>query len=197
MTRWIDDPDGGRDRGPRAIARAWIEVCVRPRRFFRTGIAPADQAPGLTFAACVVFVAATTHALTAPDPYPVLAGQPVASGVLWVGLLVVLVAPLVLHLLAAVETVLLIVLVPDRGGISETVQVIAYASAPCVLAGVPIPELRVLCTLYASILLILGFAEVHDASLPVAVGLSVIPALVAFGYGFGGVAAAETLLVAR
>ena len=50
MTTWVENPTGGRDRGPRNLVRAWIEVLVRPQQFFRNGVAPGDQAPGLVFA---------------------------------------------------------------------------------------------------------------------------------------------------
>ncbi|PSQ39591.1 hypothetical protein BRD13_02695, partial [Halobacteriales archaeon SW_5_70_135] len=56
MTQWVEEPSGGRDRGPVALVRAWAEVLARPFRFFETGVAPDDQAPGLVFAAAVVLV---------------------------------------------------------------------------------------------------------------------------------------------
>ena len=56
MTQWVEDVEGGRQRGLRGLAKAWIEVLVRPRRFFAEGIAPGDQGPGLTFAIAIVLV---------------------------------------------------------------------------------------------------------------------------------------------
>jgi hypothetical protein len=102
-------------------------------------------------------------------------------------------APTALHLVAAVQTVLLAVAVPERAGVSETVQVLAYASAPCVLAGVPVPTVRVISTAYAAILFVLGLATVHDVSVPRASVLGALPASLAFGLGFRGFAAASTV----
>ncbi|MEM4781187.1 MAG: YIP1 family protein [Halalkalicoccus sp.] len=201
MTQWVSDPTGGRERGPRAVARAWIEVLVRPRRFFRVGIAPADQAPGLVFAVCVVAVASALRLALAGETilgtaYPTLGGRPVLSVLLVFSLLVVLVAPLALHLAAALQTLLLLSFAPDRAGVSETVQVIAYATAPCVFVGVPIPAIQAVAAGYGAVLFALGVSVVHSVSIPRAVALCALPAAAVFGIGFGGFEAAEAAFVA-
>jgi hypothetical protein len=193
VTQWVENPTGGRDRGPTALARAWVEVLVRPRRLFRSAVAPADQAPGLVFAGTVVLIEELTRVLTGTAAYPVLGGQPTASTVLWLALATVLVAPAALHLTAALQTVILIPFAPDRAGVSETVQVLAYAAAPCVFVGLPYPKLRVVATAYGALLLVVGVSEVHDVSLPRAAALASIPAVLVFGYGFRGFAAASTV----
>lgn len=193
MTTWIEDPTGGRDRGPRALGRAWFEVMVRPRRFFRTGVAPGDQAPGLTFLLVVVAcVEATRYALEA-DAYPSLSVAWPLEAAFWLSLVVLLVAPLSLHAVAAVQTLLLMATVPDRTGVSQTVQVLAYATAPCVFAGIPIPIVRVLCAAYGAVLLIVGLRVVHGTTLGRAVLAGAIPAALIFGYGFRGASALAAL----
>ena len=194
VTQWVENPTGGRDRGPVALARAWAEVLVRPRRFFRAGIAPGDQAPGLIFAAVVVLLEELTRLALIPDVYPVVAGQPVASRALFLALAVVLVMPAVLHLTAALQTLILMATAPDRGGVSETVQVLAYATAPCVFAGPEIPALRVVCTAAGAALLVVGTVEVHDLPYWKAVPVVAVPAAIVFGYGFRGFGAAGALL---
>lgn len=200
MTQWVENPRGGRARGPTGLARAWGEVLVRPWRFFRVGIAPGDQAPGLAFAAAVVLVEEASRFALVEGAYPVFAGRPLVSAALALAVAVVLVAPAALHLTAALVTVLLAVLTwlgdfaPDRGGVSETVQVLAYAAAPCVFAGAAVPVLRVLCTAYGTALLVVGLSTVHDISVPRAIVVAVLPAALVFGYGFRGFAAAATLL---
>ncbi|MFB6142555.1 MAG: YIP1 family protein [Halorientalis sp.] len=194
MTKWVENPTGGRERGPVAIARAWTEVMVRPRRFFRTGVAPGDQAPGLVFAGLVVLVSEATRMALVADAYPVLPGQPIASRALLLALAVVVVTPAALHLTTALQTLILRPFVADRGGVSETVQVFAYATAPCVLAGVPVPALRVVCALYGSVLLVVGIDERHGVGFPTVVPLTAVPAAVIFGYGFRGFLAAEQVL---
>lgn len=199
MTRWVEDPVGGRNRGPVAILRAWVGVLIAPRQFFRGAVAPGDQAPGLVFGGAVVLVEETTRYALIEGARPVFAGRPLASAALAVGVAVVLVTPAVLHLVAAIETVLLagltnvIGFAPDRGGVGETVQVVAYAAAPCALAGAPIPLLRAVCAGYAAVLLIVGLAIVHRMSYPKAVIAAVLPAALVFGYGFRGFAALVTL----
>ncbi|WP_255167236.1 YIP1 family protein [Natrononativus amylolyticus] len=186
MTRWIENPEGGRDRGPRALARAWVEVLVRPWRFFRAAVSPGDQAPGLTFLMTVVLVSETTRFLLVPGVYSLEGVSRPIAGLFWLSLVVLLVAPLALHLVSALQTLVLMVVVEDRAGISQTVQVIAYSTAPCALAGIPVPELRALLACYGAVLLIVGLRIVHDTSLLRATVAGAVPAALVFGYGFRG-----------
>jgi hypothetical protein len=214
----VEDPAGGRERGPRGLARAWIEVIARPRRFFENGVAPGDQAPGLVFAVGVSLVYVSARFALVPASRPSLFGGMAAS--VLVGLLVagLIVAPAALHLVAALQTLLLMALAPERGGVSETVQLLAYAAAPCALAGVGAhPALvdatvaalgadaaahlesvvagwRLLCTAWGAGLLVLGTSVVHDVPLGRAAVAAALPALVVFGYLFGGVFAFETVV---
>lgn len=194
MTTWVREPRGGRDRGPRAIGRALLEVLVRPRRFFRTGVAPGDQAPGLTFAMAVVAVEEATRLSLVPGAIPRIAGGPVLSAALVLSVAVVLVSPLAIHLVAGVQTILLVPFSTERGGVSETVQVVGYATAPCVLAGIPSPELRLVCTAYGAWLYAVGLGTVHRLGGRRAAVLGAVPAALLFGYGFRGFAALATLL---
>jgi hypothetical protein len=193
VTTWVENPRGGRERGPRGLARAWVEVLVRPRRFFRNGVAPGDQAPGLVFAACVALGYASLRFALAPGGIPALGGGGALSVVLVLAAVGLFVAPAALHLLAALQTLLLVAFVPDRGGVSETVQVVAYAAAPCLLSGIPSPGLRVVCALYGATLLALGVSEVHDASPVRAAAVTAPTSFLLFGLGFHGVSAATTL----
>lgn len=205
MTQWVENPTGGRDRGPVAVARAWGEVLVRPRRFFEVGVAPGDQAPGLVFAAVVVLLeeagryAVVTLAerglvSTGPFAYPSIGGF--SPGVALLALLatIVFVMPATVHLTAALQTVILIPFAKDRGGISETVQVLCYAMAPCVLAGLPSPELRVLVTAWGAVLYFVGTSVIHDVGPAKALLVGALPAAVVFGYGFRGFDALSLLL---
>ena len=194
MTQWVENPSGGRERGPVALARAWVEVLVNPRRFFERAIAPGDQAPGLVFAMVVVFVEEATRFALVPGAAPTLGGSPTLSAVFGLLVATLFVAPAVLHLTAALQTVLLVVVVPDRAGISETVQVIAYATAPCVLAGIPNPWVRATCAVYGAVLFLGGLRVVHGTSLVRAFVSGAIPAALVFGYAFRGFAALTELL---
>ncbi len=193
MTQWIENPSGGRDRGVRALARAWLEVLVRPRRFFRVGVAPGDQAPGLVFLMTVVLVSETSRYLLVEGAYPSLPIARPLEGAFWLSLVVLFVAPLSLHLVSAVQTLFLALFVPDRAGISQTVQVIAYSTAPCVFAGIPVPGVRLVCAAYGAVLLIVGLQVVHETSLVRATLAGVVPAALVFGSGFHGFAALEAL----
>lgn len=195
MTTWVEEPRGGRDRGPRAIARAWVEVLLRPRRFFRVAVAPGDQAPGLTFAMGVVLVEESVRLALSPAAIPSVTGSRPLSAALVVAVAVLIVTPAALHLVSALQTLALMVLAADRAGVSETVQVLAYASAPCVFAGVPSPGVRVAATAYAAVLLVVGLRTVHRMDSRRAALAAAVPAAIVFGYGFRGFAALETLLV--
>jgi hypothetical protein len=195
MTQWVENPTGGRERGPRGLLRAWVEVLVRPTRFFRNGVAPGDQAPGLAFGMAVVLVAESVRIWLVPEAVPQVAGGWTASALLSLVVATLFVAPLALHLVAAVESVALVLLVPAerRAGVSETVQVIAYAAAPCVFAGVPVPAVRLACAAWGALLLAVGTSVRNDASPLVALAASAVPAALVFGYGFRGFAAAAAV----
>ncbi|GGJ03768.1 hypothetical protein GCM10008995_11970 [Halobellus salinus] len=193
MTTWVENPTGGRDRGPRGLTRAWIEVLVRPRQFFRNGVAPGDQAPGLVFAVAVAVAYTVGLFAFVPSRIPEWALGPGVSAGVALALVTVVVAPATLHLTAALQTVVLILTVRDRAGVSETVQVIAYAAAPCVIAGVPVPAVRAGCALYAGALLVVGLREVHGTTTARATVAGVIPATLLFGTAFGGVDAGLAL----
>ncbi|WP_256297268.1 YIP1 family protein [Haloarchaeobius salinus] len=194
MTQWTEDPEGGRARGPTGLARAWFEVLVRPRRFFTNGIGPSDQAPGLVFAMVVVLVEESVRFALVDDAYPIIAGSEPLSAALWLGVAVLLVAPAAVHLLAALQTVLLAPFAPGRGGVSETVQILCYATAPCVVAGVPDPHVRSLVGVWAIGLYVVGLTVRHDLGLQRAAVLGIVPAGVAFGMGFRAFHAIGVLL---
>jgi hypothetical protein len=130
-----------------------------------------------------------------PGAAPVFGGRPALSALFGLALAALFVAPAVLHLTAAVQTVLLLAVVPERAGISETVQTIAYATAPCVFAGLPSPTIRAVCTVYGAALLFVGLRTVHDTSWSRAIVAGVIPAAIAFGYAFRGFAALTEMVV--
>ena len=194
MTTWVELPEDGRGRGLTGIARAWLAVLFHPRRFFTTGVAPGDQAPGLAFAVfvAVIYVAGLLtvqpELILGPSAIiPVLGGSFSLTMALLVLVTAVVGAPAGLHLTAAIQTLLLMLFVNDRAGVSETVQVVAYATAPCALAWVPVPAVAAACTLYGAGLLILGLVVVHDTSLLRASIAGAIPATIVFAVGFRGV----------
>lgn len=193
MTERTLTPDGTSGL-PVSLLRSWVEVLAAPRRFFRGKILPGEQAPGLLFAMGVVLVSELLRVTVTNDPYPVLGGRPILSVGFWIALAVLFAAPAALHLIAALQTVLLIVLTDDRAGVSETVQVLGYACAPCVLARVPSPEIRAVVGIYAAILLFIGLSEVHEISTERGILAGIVPAALAFGYGFGAFDAITTLL---
>lgn len=178
-------------------------MLVRPRRFFENGVSPGDQAPGLTFAAVVAGVFTLGWAVTAPAVVPGIAASVALSAVVVVLIVMALAAPVGLHLTAALATLSLVVASleydggvssRDRGGVSETVQVVAYASAPMALAGPPLPWLRIACGVYAAALLIVGLRIIHRTTLVRAVVAAAPPALFGYGVGYRVVAAVRTVL---
>lgn len=165
-----------------------------PWHFFDRGVAPGDQAPGLVFLAVVVAITVTSRYAFVANAVPVVGDKPVASAVFTLLVAVVLIAPLGLHLLGAVQTVLLWPITENRAGISETVQVLAYATAPCVFAGLPFAALTAVANAYGAALLFVGLATVHDLETADAVFAGSIPAGLLFGVAFGGFDAIGVLL---
>ena len=176
------------------LARSWVAVMSSPRTFFRETVVPGDQAPGLLFALAVVLVEETIRLVLVPGAVPATRVGPLLSGALTVALAVLLVAPVVLHLVAAVLTLGLVLVAPDRATISETVQLVGYATAPCLLAGVPLPAVRVVAAVYGGLLLGIGVAVVHDVRPVRAAVATLVPAVLVFGYGFRGIPALLALV---
>ena len=199
MTTWTESPEGGRDRGPVGLARAWIEVLARPQRFFANGVAPGDQAPGLAFAVAVVLayvggvLAVDPTRILSPDRVPILGGSTALTVLLVLLVTALVVAPAGLHLLAAIQTVVLIAVVDDRAGVSETVQVLGYALAPAALAWLPLPGVAAVCALYGTGLLIRGLGVVHGIGPLRATLAAGVPAALVFWGAFGGLASARSL----
>jgi hypothetical protein len=203
VTSWIDDPVGGRARGPRGLARAWVEALVRPRRLFANGVGPGDQAPALTFAVAVAAAFTLGWLIADPAVVPGIVVSVPVSALVTLLVVIALAAPVGLHLTAAVATVSVIVAsveydeglgLRERGGVSETVQVVAYASSPMALAGPPIPSLRVACGAYAILLLLIGFRVVHRMTPLRTLVAGVPPALLGYGVGYRVIASVRTLL---
>lgn len=203
MTSWIEDSAGGRARGPRGLARAWVEALIRPRRLFVNGVSRGDQAPALTFAVAVATAFTVGWITLDPSVIPgIVASQSLSAAILLL-VVIALAAPVGLHLTAAIATVSVIVAsidlddglsLRDRGGVSETVQVVAYASSPMALAGPPIPELRVACGVYATLLLFVGFRTVHGTTPVRTLVAGVPPATLGYGVGYRAIASFRTLL---
>jgi hypothetical protein len=144
----------------------------------------------------VVLVAASTRLALRPEDALAFPTSDWLAALITVALVVLLVTPAAIHALSALETLALVVLAPSRGGVSETVQVIAYAAAPCALAGLGVPALTLLSGLWSFALLVLGTRVVHDISVLRALLASLAPGVLAFGAGFGAYPAAQTLAAA-
>lgn len=184
MTTWVE-PEGGRERGPVGLAKSFTQVLLNPRTFFEEAVSPGDQAPGLVFGMAVVGVEETTRLAIHPSAALDFPTSQWLAAVLTVLLAVLLVAPAGLHALSALETLALVVLAPDRGGVSETVQILAYAAAPCAFAGVSFPAVTFVCGLWAFSLLVLGTSVRHDLSISRALLAALVPGALVFGSGFG------------
>lgn len=195
MTTWVE-PDGGRERGVVGLAKSFTQVLVNPVTFFDEAVSPGDQAPGLAFAMAVVLLEESLRLTSNPGRALDFPAPTTLAAALTVALAVLLVAPAALHALSAVETLVLAALAPDRGGVSETVQVLAYASAPCVLVGAGVPAVTFVCGLWAFTLLVLGTYVVHTDSLLRALVAAFVPGVLAYGSGFGWFAASAALFPA-
>lgn len=187
-------PDDGTPAAPASPVRALATLLLRPRRFFRTAVEPGEQGSALLSAMAVVAVEEATRMALVPGAVPGMADAGLLAVAFWLGVAVLVVTPVALHLLAALQTLVLVPFVRDRGGVAETVQVLAYATAPCAVAGVPVPELRVLATAWGAAILVVGVSEVHGPGLEPAFVLSAPASALVFGYGFRGFAALATLL---
>lgn len=171
-----------------------MAVILSPREFYQSGIGQGGQAPSLIFAMSVVVIEESIRLALSPHALPVLGNQWLLSAVLWLGVVTFIATPTLLHLIAGLQTALLVPFVRTRAPMSETVQVLGYATAPCVLVGIPIAELRVGSVVWGGMVLAQGIAVRHDIGLQRALLLTALPAALIFGYGFRGFAAIGDLL---
>tara|TARA_Y100000996_G_scaffold371739_1_gene320241 strand:+ start:506 stop:1045 length:540 start_codon:yes stop_codon:yes gene_type:complete len=172
---------------PQEWVRNWIAIIIHPKGFFEKKIKSGKQSDGLIFAMVVVMIEEGSRIII-HTPWTV------TYFFISLGVAVLIVTPILLHIVAAIQTLLLRMGAKNRKGIGATVQVIGYSIAPCIFAGFAIPSLRVLCAIYGSILLIIGLKEVHDVSLRKAFLISIIPAIIVFGLLFRGILALNSLL---
>ncbi|SEW30439.1 YIP1 family protein [Halobacterium jilantaiense] len=192
MTTWVE-PEGGRERGLEGLAKSFTQVLLSPVSFFDEAVSPGDQAPGLVFGMAVVLVAAATRLTLTPTEPLAFPAAGWLRVVLTAALVVMLVTPAAIHALSALQTLALVVVAPSRAGVSETVQVIAYAAAPCVVAGLGVPVVTALAGLWAFALLVVGTRVVHDISWLRALLAAFAPGVLAFGGGFGAWPAIQTV----
>ena len=172
----------------------WLEVVVRPRRFFRRTVQANDQAPAVYH---IILLGAATAALrlsVGPTEMTGMGGSTVLGTLVWIVVTAIFIAPVGLHLAAAVATVMLMMTAPDRAGISMTVQVWAYAATPVVLTGVGSPPLTVAALALGAGLTVIGTAEVHALSPIRGLVATALPVGIVYGVGLGGFAAIARLL---
>lgn len=165
--------------------RLWGETLLTPWRVFPGGIRPGEQLPAVIFTVLVTGAWVAVRVAVDPGAVPVLGDAPVVSMLIWAALLAVVVAPVAVHVMAAVATVVLIAIASDRAGVSETVQTVAFAMAPAPVLATGVAELQVLATIYGTFLVMYGLSAVHRVSPERALLAGAVPAYVLFVVGFG------------
>tara|TARA_A100001037_G_scaffold306718_1_gene354523 strand:+ start:5716 stop:6237 length:522 start_codon:yes stop_codon:yes gene_type:complete len=162
----------------------WTAVMAHPGIFFNERVESGRQSNGLIFAMGVIALEEGSRLMLIDTRYYFIS----------LGIAVLIITPILLHIVAAIQTLLLRLFVENRRGIGATVQVIGYSIAPCVFAGFTIPALRIVCAAYGSLLLVIGLREVHNISLVRAILVASVPAIIIFGYVFRGVSSMGHLL---
>ena len=178
----------------RRFGDLWIVIMFFPWRGFTHRIRPRDQSLGIVFAMLMVGLWAVISLLMGTFSHPVIGGISWLSALIWMSLLVIVVVPVAIHLLAAVATVILIILAPRRQGVSETVQVIAFATAPVPFLGIDLIGVQAVAALYGVGLMWYGMRVVHRMSLERALLVVALPAYILFAMGFDANVAIVELL---
>lgn len=163
----------------------WVTALFAPWICFRRFVAERDQTQAVGFTFVVVTVFLSFGAIFNTIEYPVFGGFPAISFLIWIALVALIAAPVAVHLVALVATLVLMAIAPDRGRVSETVQAIAISLAPIVLIAVPLDFIQLLGALYGTLLLVYGFMVVHQTTFIRGLLAGVIPAYLLFGIGFG------------
>lgn len=162
----------------------WIVAMFFPWRCFTERVRPRDQSLGIVFAMVMVTLWAVISILIGTFSHPVIGGVAWLSAIIWLSLLVIVVTPVAIHLLAAIATVVLITVAPNRQGVSETVQVIAFATAPVPLLGIDLIGVQAVAALYGFGLMWYGVRKVHRLSIERSLLVVAIPGYILFAMGF-------------
>jgi hypothetical protein len=194
VTTWINPSETGRDRGVRGLLKTYVSILISPKQFFDSAVVPGDQVPGLIFGVVIALGYTVGIVLVTVSAPPTVAQPEVLASVILLMAVGLIIGPITLHLAAAFQTVLLIGLAPDRGGVSETVQLIAYASAPCLFAFIQVPIIRLMTCAYAWSLLLVGIRSVHSTSRLRAIAAGGPTGALLYGGLFRGFDAFEMLL---
>jgi hypothetical protein len=174
--------------------RRWLGRRVQPRRFFRSTVRANDQAPAVYHIILIGIITATLRLALGPTAPPSVGGSTLTGAGVWIAVSGLFIAPIALHLAAALATVMLMLTAPERGGISMTVQVWAYAATPVVLTGLATPAVTVVALVLAAGLTVIGTAEVHRLTRARAALAAAPPIVVVYGVGLGGFAALAQLV---
>ena len=181
-----------RTDGATDMWRLRVRRLLRPHRFFEAVVTANDQAPAVYH---IIIIGSITAAVRLwVGPIPSVGGSALIGAAVWIALTGLFIAPIALHLAAALATVMLMITVPERAGISMTVQVWAYAATPVVLIGLGRPALTVVAIAVAGYLTVVGTAVVHRISMRRALLAAAVPIMVVYGIGLGGFASVTRLL---
>lgn len=195
--------NGGTDRSDRPpsaphamveTVRVWILTLIVPWRVFPNRIRRGEQLRAILFTILVAGAWVAVRVAVDFGSFPVLGNAPELSVLIWALLLAVVVAPIGVHVAAAIATLVLVAVATDRAGVSETVQTVAFAMAPAPAIAVGVAEVQVVAALYGSVLLVYGLWAVHEITLERAVLAGLLPVYLLFVVGFGADAGFVELL---
>lgn len=178
----------------RLYLHLWASALLEPWVCFREFTVERDQTRAMGFVMVVIAGWALVGVLFETISHPVIGGFPTASLIIWITFLVLVVAPAAIHLLALVATLVVMAIVRERAGVSQTVQVMAYAMAPAVLVPIPLASLQVILALYGGVLVVYGLRVVHETSFWRALLAGIVPAYLLYGLGFGTTDALQEVL---
>jgi hypothetical protein len=162
----------------------WLKVMTKPRLFFREMMGESGQGEGLVFVMVLATVEEGSRLIWIGSEYIIII----------LGITVFIATPILLHIVAAIQTILLRFVKKDRNGMSLTVKVICYSLSPCIFMGLTVPFLRVICAVYGWAILVIGIKEAHGVSMRNALLVTAIPSIIIFGYMLRGLLSIEALV---
>ena len=162
----------------------WLKVMTKPHLFFGEMMEESGQGEGLIFVMVLVAIEEGSR----------LAWIGLEYSIIILGVTVFIATPILLHIVAAIQTVLLRFVKKDRNEMSLTVKVICYSISPCVFMGLTVPFLRIICAVYGWLILVIGIKEAHGVSMRNALLVTAVPSIIIFGYMFRGLLSIEALI---
>ncbi|MFB6282649.1 MAG: YIP1 family protein [Halobacteria archaeon] len=165
------------------IAGIIPRICISPGEFFEeVNDRESGQSASLFFFIVVLTAGKLPEKFVQPDAYSLKPGV-TGIDVIEFGIILILLAPILLHIVTGIEYVSLWLVTEEDEGVDRTLRAVAYGSAPAVLSWIPYVGIL---AWYGVYLTYVGTRVGHGLERWKAVAVTIVPSVLVFGLAFSG-----------